>query len=228
MAADYSQIELRFMAHLSSDAVLLHAFANGLDVHKATAAEVFGVELENVTNEQRRSSKAINFGLIYGMSAFGLAKQLNIPRADAQHYMDTYFERYPGVLQYMQDTREEAKAQGYVKTVFGRRLYLPEITSSNGARRAGAERAAINAPMQGTAADIIKLSMLAVDNWIKTQNTSDICMIMQVHDELIFEIKEQKVDDFCTKIVELMENAVSLAVPLTVEFDVGDNWDQAH
>lgn len=228
VAADYSQIELRIMAHLSSDAGLLHAFANGLDVHKATAAEVFGVELENVTNEQRRSSKAINFGLIYGMSAFGLAKQLNIPRGDAQHYMDTYFERYPGVLQYMQDTREEAKAQGYVKTVFGRRLYLPEITSSNGARRAGAERAAINAPMQGTAADIIKLSMLAVDNWIKTQNTSDICMIMQVHDELIFEIKEQKVDDFCTKIVELMENAVSLAVPLTVEFDVGDNWDQAH
>ena len=228
VAADYSQIELRIMAHLSSDAGLLHAFANGLDVHKATAAEVFGVELENVTNDQRRSSKAINFGLIYGMSAFGLAKQLNIPRGDAQHYMDTYFERYPGVLQYMQDTREEAKAQGYVKTVFGRRLYLPEITSSNGARRAGAERAAINAPMQGTAADIIKLSMLAVDNWIQTQDQDDICMIMQVHDELIFEIKEQKVDEFCTKIVALMENAVSLAVPLTVEFDVGENWEQAH
>ncbi|MGB2105548.1 MAG: DNA polymerase I, partial [Glaciecola sp.] len=189
VAADYSQIELRIMAHLSSDSGLLHAFANGLDVHKATASEVFGVALEHVTSEQRRSSKAINFGLIYGMSAFGLAKQLNIPRGDAQHYMDTYFERYPGVLQYMQDTREEAKAQGYVKTVFGRRLYLPEITSSNGARRAGAERAAINAPMQGTAADIIKLSMLAVDNWIQTQDQSDICMIMQVHDELIFEIK---------------------------------------
>ena len=228
VAADYSQIELRIMAHLSSDSGLLHAFANGLDVHKATASEVFGVALEQVTSEQRRSSKAINFGLIYGMSAFGLAKQLNIPRGDAQHYMDTYFERYPGVLQYMQDTREEAKAQGYVKTVFGRRLYLPEITSSNGARRAGAERAAINAPMQGTAADIIKLSMLAVDNWIQTQDQSDICMIMQVHDELIFEIKEQKVDAYSTKIVELMENAVSLAVPLTVEFDVGENWEQAH
>lgn len=228
VAADYSQIELRIMAHLSSDSGLLHAFANGLDVHKATASEVFGVTLEYVTSEQRRSSKAINFGLIYGMSAFGLAKQLNIPRGDAQHYMDTYFERYPGVLQYMQDTREEAKAQGYVKTVFGRRLYLPEITSSNGARRAGAERAAINAPMQGTAADIIKLSMLAVDNWIQTQDQSDICMIMQVHDELIFEIKEQKVDAYSTKIVELMENAVSLAVPLTVEFDVGENWEQAH
>ena len=228
VAADYSQIELRIMAHLSSDSGLLHAFANGLDVHKATASEVFGVALEHVTSEQRRSSKAINFGLIYGMSAFGLAKQLNIPRGDAQHYMDTYFERYPGVLQYMQDTREEAKAQGYVKTVFGRRLYLPEITSSNGARRAGAERAAINAPMQGTAADIIKLSMLAVDNWIQTQDQSDICMIMQVHDELIFEIKEQKVDAYSTKIIELMENAVSLAVPLTVEFDVGENWEQAH
>ncbi len=228
VAADYSQIELRIMAHLSSDSGLLHAFANGLDVHKATASEVFGVALEQVTSEQRRSSKAINFGLIYGMSAFGLAKQLNIPRGDAQHYMDTYFERYPGVLQYMQDTREEAKAQGYVKTVFGRRLYLPEITSSNGARRAGAERAAINAPMQGTAADIIKLSMLAVDNWIQTQDQSDICMIMQVHDELIFEIKEQKVDAYSTKIIELMENAVSLAVPLTVEFDVGENWEQAH
>lgn len=228
IAADYSQIELRIMAHLSKDEGLLYAFANGLDVHKATAAEVFGVPLENVTSDQRRSSKAINFGLIYGMSAFGLAKQLNIPRHEAQTYMNTYFERYPGVLQYMEATRAEAKELGYVKTVFGRRLYLPEIKSSNGARRAGAERAAINAPMQGTAADVIKLSMLAVDGWLQEQDPSDICMIMQVHDELIFEIKEQKVDEFSRKIVNLMETAVSLSVPLTVEFDVGDNWEQAH
>ncbi|MBT4883197.1 MAG: DNA polymerase I [Glaciecola sp.] len=228
VAADYSQIELRIMAHLSKDPGLLHAFANGLDVHKATASEVFGVPLESVTSEQRRSSKAINFGLIYGMSAFGLAKQLNIPRNEAQTYMNTYFERYPGVLHYMEATREEAKALGYVKTVFGRRLYLPEIKSSNGARRAGAERAAINAPMQGTAADIIKLSMLAVDTWLQAQDPSDICMIMQVHDELVFEIKEQKVEEFSRKIVNLMETAVSLSVPLIVEYDAGDNWDQAH
>ena len=162
------------------------------------------------------------------MSAFGLAKQLNIPRNEAQTYMNTYFERYPGVLHYMEATREEAKALGYVKTVFGRRLYLPEIKSSNGARRAGAERAAINAPMQGTAADIIKLSMLAVDTWLQAQDPSDICMIMQVHDELVFEIKEQKVEDFSRKIVNLMETAVSLSVPLIVEYDAGDNWDQAH
>ena len=216
------------MAHLSQDAGLLHAFANGLDVHKATAAEVFGVPLDSVTSDQRRSSKAINFGLIYGMSAFGLAKQLNIPRNEAQTYMNTYFERYPGVLQYMEATREEAKDLGYVKTVYGRRLYLPEIKSSNGARRAGAERAAINAPMQGTAADIIKLSMLAVDAWLQVQDQSDICMIMQVHDELVFEIKEQKVEEFSRKIVNLMETAVSLSVPLIVESDVGDNWEQAH
>jgi DNA polymerase-1 len=228
VAADYSQIELRIMAHLSQDAGLLHAFANGLDVHKATAAEVFGVPLDSVTSDQRRSSKAINFGLIYGMSAFGLAKQLNIPRNEAQTYMNTYFERYPGVLQYMEATREEAKDLGYVKTVYGRRLYLPEIKSSNGARRAGAERAAINAPMQGTAADIIKLSMLAVDAWLQVQDQSDICMIMQVHDELVFEIKEQKVEEFSRKIVNLMETAVSLSVPLIVESDVGDNWEQAH
>jgi len=228
VAADYSQIELRIMAHLSKDPGLQHAFANGLDVHKATASEVFGVPLESVTSEQRRSSKAINFGLIYGMSAFGLAKQLNIPRNEAQTYMNTYFERYPGVLHYMEATREEAKALGYVKTVFGRRLYLPEIKSSNGARRAGAERAAINAPMQGTAADIIKLSMLAVDTWLQAQDPNDICMIMQVHDELVFEIKEQKVEEFSRKIVNLMETAVSLSVPLIVESDAGDNWEQAH
>ncbi len=228
VAADYSQIELRIMAHLSQDPGLLHAFANGLDVHKATAAEVFGVALADVTTEQRRSSKAINFGLIYGMSAFGLAKQLNIHRGEAQTYMNTYFERYPGVLQYMEDTRSDAKEHGYVKTVFGRRLYLPDITSSNGARRAGAERAAINAPMQGTAADIIKLSMLAVDEWVTAQDPNDIGMIMQVHDELVFEIKEQKVAEFSAKIVQLMEQAVSLSVPLIVEADTGDNWEQAH
>jgi len=228
VAADYSQIELRIMAHLSNDPGLVHAFSHDIDVHKATAAEVFGVALEDVTTEQRRSSKAINFGLIYGMSAFGLAKQLNIPRGDAAHYIDTYFERYPGVKTYMETTREQAKATGYVKTVFGRRLYLPEITSSNGARRAGAERAAINAPMQGTAADIIKLSMIAVDKWVQTQNVKDILLLMQVHDELVFEIKEQKVDEYLSIIKSLMENAVSLSVPLIVEADVGNNWDEAH
>jgi DNA polymerase-1 len=228
VAADYSQIELRIMAHLSNDPGLLHAFSHGIDVHKATAAEVFGVALEDLTSEQRRSSKAINFGLIYGMSAFGLAKQLNIPRGDAAHYIDTYFTRYPGVKTYMETTREQAKALGYVKTVFGRRLYLPEINSKNGARRAGAERAAINAPMQGTAADIIKLSMLAVDEWLHTQNPDDILMLMQVHDELVFEIKEHKVDEFLSKIKNLMENAVTLSVPLIVEADVGNNWDEAH
>lgn len=228
VAADYSQIELRIMAHLSNDPGLVYAFSHDIDVHKATAAEVFGVPLEDVTTEQRRSSKAINFGLIYGMSAFGLAKQLNIPRGDAAHYIDTYFERYPGVKTYMETTREQAKATGYVKTVFGRRLYLPEITSSNGARRAGAERAAINAPMQGTAADIIKLSMIAVDEWVQTQSADDILLLMQVHDELVFEIKEQKIDEYLSKIKDLMENAVSLSVPLIVEADVGDNWDEAH
>lgn len=228
VAADYSQIELRIMAHLSNDPGLVYAFSHDIDVHKATAAEVFGVALEDVTTEQRRSSKAINFGLIYGMSAFGLAKQLNIPRADAAHYIETYFERYPGVKRYMETTREQAKATGYVKTVFGRRLYLPEITSSNGARRAGAERAAINAPMQGTAADIIKLSMIAVDEWVQTQNSDDILLLMQVHDELVFEIKEQKVDEYLSTIKSLMENAVSLSVPLIVEADVGNNWDEAH
>ena len=228
VAADYSQIELRIMAHLSNDPGLVHAFSHDIDVHKATAAEVFGVALEDVTTEQRRSSKAINFGLIYGMSAFGLAKQLNIPRGDAAHYIDTYFERYPGVKTYMETTREQAKATGYVKTVFGRRLYLPEITSSNGARRAGAERAAINAPMQGTAADIIKLSMIAVDEWVQTQSADDILLLMQVHDEFVFEIKEQKVDEYLSIIKSLMENAVSLSVPLIVEADVGNNWDEAH
>ncbi|HCS81888.1 MAG TPA: DNA polymerase I, partial [Alteromonas macleodii] len=188
VAADYSQIELRIMAHLSGDKGLLDAFAHGKDIHKATAAEVFGVPLDEVTTEQRRSAKAINFGLIYGMSAFGLSKQLNIPRNEAQKYMDLYFERYPGVLEYMDSTRESAKEKGYVETVFGRRLYLPDIKASNGARRKGAERAAINAPMQGTAADIIKMAMIKVDDWIRKNASDDVTMMMQVHDELVFEI----------------------------------------
>ena len=228
VAADYSQIELRIMAHLSGDKGLLDAFAHGKDIHKATAAEVFGVPLEEVTTEQRRSAKAINFGLIYGMSAFGLSKQLNIPRNEAQKYMDLYFERYPGVLDYMDSTRETAKEKGYVETVFGRRLYLPDIKASNGARRKGAERAAINAPMQGTAADIIKMAMIKVDDWIRKNASDDVTMMMQVHDELVFEIKEDKVDAYVSTITSIMESAATLNVPLVVEAGVGENWDEAH
>jgi len=228
VAADYSQIELRIMAHLSGDKGLLDAFAHGKDIHKATAAEVFGVALDDVTTEQRRSAKAINFGLIYGMSAFGLSKQLNIPRNEAQKYMDLYFERYPGVLEYMDSTRESAKEKGYVETVFGRRLYLPDIKASNGARRKGAERAAINAPMQGTAADIIKMAMIKVDDWITKNASDDVTMMMQVHDELVFEIKEDKVDEYVDTITTLMETAATLNVPLVVEAGIGENWDEAH
>ncbi|WP_158965339.1 DNA polymerase I [Paraglaciecola sp. L3A3] len=228
VAADYSQIELRIMAHLSGDKGLLTAFAAGKDIHTATASEVFSTPIDAVSIEQRRNAKAINFGLIYGMSAFGLSRQLNITRHDAQKYMDLYFERYPAVLTYMEDTRTLAKEKGYVSTVFGRRLYLPEINASNGMRRKGAERAAINAPMQGTAADIIKKAMLAVDHWISEQTDNDIKMIMQVHDELVFEIKEQKIEEYKTQIISLMENAVSLDVPLIVEAGVGENWDEAH
>ena len=228
VAADYSQIELRIMAHLSKDEGLLNAFNEGKDIHKATAAEVFGVSLDEVTTEQRRSAKAINFGLIYGMSAFGLSRQLSIPRGEAQDYMNVYFERYPGVLQYMEDTRALVKDKGYVETVFGRRLYLPEIKSSNGARRKGAERAAINAPMQGTAADIIKKAMVNVYHWINDKAADDVSMVMQVHDELVFEIKEQNVQSRCNEIKQLMEEAVSLTVPLLVEVGVGVNWDEAH
>ncbi|WDT86178.1 DNA polymerase I [Alteromonas sp. 009811495] len=228
VAADYSQIELRIMAHLSGDKGLLDAFAHGKDIHKATAAEVFSVPLDDVTTEQRRSAKAINFGLIYGMSAFGLSKQLNIPRNEAQKYMDLYFERYPGVLEYMDSTREGAKEKGYVETVFGRRLYLPDIKASNGARRKGAERAAINAPMQGTAADIIKMAMIKVDDWIANNASDDVTMMMQVHDELVFEIKEEKVEEHVATITALMENAATLNVPLVVEAGVGENWDEAH
>ncbi|WP_339724058.1 DNA polymerase I [uncultured Paraglaciecola sp.] len=228
VAADYSQIELRIMAHLSGDKGLLNAFATGQDIHTATASEVFDTPIEDVSIEQRRNAKAINFGLIYGMSAFGLSKQLNIPRHDAQKYMDLYFERYPLVLTYMEDTRQIAKEKGYVSTVFGRRLYLPEIHASNGMRRKGAERAAINAPMQGTAADIIKKAMLVVDQWIETLPFDEVRMIMQVHDELIFEIKQQNLAEYQNKIISLMEQAVQLDVPLIVAAGVGENWDEAH
>lgn len=228
IAADYSQIELRIMAHLSGDAGLLRAFSEGKDIHRATAAEVFGLPLEQVSAEQRRSAKAINFGLIYGMSAFGLARQLGIGRNDAQRYMDLYFERYPGVLTYMERTREQAHAQGYVETLFGRRLQLPDIRSRNAMRRKGAERAAINAPMQGTAADIIKRAMLAVDAWLATPEAEGIRMIMQVHDELVFEVPQEKVALCSTKVRELMQHSAALDVPLLVEVGVGDNWDQAH
>jgi DNA polymerase-1 len=227
LAADYSQIELRIMAHLSKDKGLLNAFNNGLDVHSATAAEVFGVDPKDVSSDQRRNAKAINFGLIYGMSAFGLSKQLNLPRADAQRYMDMYFERYPGVLEYMETTRKLAKEQGYVETVFGRRLYLPDIKASNGARRKGAERAAINAPMQGTAADIIKMAMVKVDAWIQSE-AKDIKMTMQVHDELVFEIPNTKVDKYGSTIKTIMETAARLSVPLEVEVGKGKNWEEAH
>ncbi|EKP0296931.1 DNA polymerase I [Aeromonas veronii] len=228
VAADYSQIELRIMAHLSVDKGLLTAFAEGKDIHKATAAEVFGVELDAVTSDMRRSAKAINFGLIYGMSAFGLAKQLGIGRAEAQKYMDLYFERYPGVLEYMERTRQQAEAQGYVETLFGRRLYLPDIKSRNAGLRKAAERAAINAPMQGTAADIIKRAMINVDSWIRGIEDESIRMLMQVHDELVFEIREEKLEEYTAIIKEKMSAAAELHVPLLVEAGTGDNWDQAH
>ncbi len=227
VAADYSQIELRIMAHLSGDAGLLAAFSQGVDVHSATAAEVFEVELEQVTHDLRRSAKAINFGLIYGMSAFGLAQQLGLPRNQAQAYIDLYFSRYPGVKQYMDNTRELAKQQGYVETIFGRRLYLPEINSRNAAMRQYAERTAINAPMQGTAADIIKRAMLACDAWIVADNP-DVKMIMQVHDELVFEVAEARLAEHMETIRGIMSGAAELHVPLLVEVGSGENWDEAH
>jgi len=227
VAADYSQIELRIMAHLSGDKGLLDAFSKGLDVHSATAAEVFGVSTDEVTKDQRRSAKAINFGLIYGMSAFGLAKQLDITRPEAQEYVDRYFKRYPGVKDYMEQTKEKAKEDGYVETVFGRRLYLHEINAKNGMRRQYAERTAINAPMQGTAADIIKRAMICLDKEIQT-GKFDMRMIMQVHDELIFEIKKSQVDDAIQLITNKMEQAAELSVPLVVDVGIGNNWDEAH
>ena len=226
VAADYSQIELRIMAHLSQDQGLINAFTQGKDIHRSTAAEIFGVALDEVTSEQRRNAKAINFGLIYGMSAFGLSRQLGIGRADAQSYMDLYFKRYPGVQTFMHDIREKAKAQGYVETLFGRRLYLPDINSSNGMRRKAAERVAINAPMQGTAADIIKRAMIQLDQ--KLQNDPDIAMIMQVHDELVFEVRSEKVEFYSEFIKTHMESAANLVVPLIVEVGQGTNWDEAH
>ena len=228
VAIDYSQIELRIMAHLSDDPGLVKAFSEGKDVHKATAAEIFAVSLDEVTSDQRRSAKAVNFGLIYGMSAFGLAKQLSVPRHTAQAYMDKYFERYPNVSQYMEDTRQQATETGYVETLFGRRLYLPDIKSKNGMRKKAAERAAINAPMQGSAADIIKKAMLAVDAWILEQNDPRIKMTMQVHDELVFEIHQNIVEETTAKLVEIMNAAVEMSVPLIAEAGIGDNWEQAH
>ena len=226
VAADYSQIELRIMAHLSQDQGLINAFTQGKDIHRSTAAEIFGVALDEVTSEQRRNAKAINFGLIYGMSAFGLSRQLGIGRADAQSYMDLYFKRYLGVQTFMHDIREKAKAQGYVETLFGRRLYLPDINSSNGMRRKAAERVAINAPMQGTAADIIKRAMIQLDQTL--QNDPDIAMIMQVHDELVFEVRSEKVAFYSELIKTQMESAADLVVPLIVEVGQGMNWDEAH
>ncbi|MBA5764072.1 DNA polymerase I [Vibrio sp. 404] len=228
MAVDYSQIELRIMAHLSADQALLDAFRDGKDIHTATAAEIMGVSIDQVSSEQRRRAKAVNFGLIYGMSAFGLAKQLGIPRGEAQEYMNKYFERYPGVMQYMEDTRSTAAAKGYVETIFGRRLYLPEITSRNGMRRKAAERAAINAPMQGTAADIIKKAMLLVDEWIEKEGNGRVKLLMQVHDELVFEVQESALAEIETKVQNLMESAAQLEVPLVAEAGHGDNWEQAH
>ncbi|MDO9843598.1 DNA polymerase I [Glaesserella parasuis] len=226
LAADYSQIELRIMAHLANDANMIKAFAEGKDIHRSTAAEIFGVSLEAVTSEQRRSAKAINFGLIYGMSEFGLANQLGISRTDAKKYMELYFQRYPAVQQFMLDIREKAAEKGYVETLFGRRLYLPEINSSNQMRRKAAERVAINAPMQGTAADIIKVAMIGIDQAVR--NCENIAMIMQVHDELVFEVKADRVEHYTQLIKAEMEKAIELKVPLIAEVGVGSNWDKAH
>jgi len=227
VSADYSQIELRIMAHLSGDASLLKAFAQGEDVHRATASEVFGVPLDQVNPEQRRYAKVINFGLIYGMSAFGLASQLGIERAAAQQYMDRYFARYPGVADYMQRTRNGARDLGYVETVFGRRLYLPEIRAQNQGRRQGAERAAINAPMQGTAADLIKLAMIAVQHWLETDRLAT-RLVMQVHDELVLEVPDAELALVKSELPAHMTRVADLAVPLVVDVGSGPNWEQAH
>jgi DNA polymerase-1 len=227
MSADYSQIELRIMAHLSEDPALLRAFREGADIHRATAAEVFGIAPADVTPQQRSYIKAVNFGLIYGMSAFGLAAQLNIERSAAAQFIDKYFTRYPGVAAYMQRTREVARSQGYVETVFGRRLWLPDIRAASGPRRSAAERAAINAPMQGTAADLIKLAMIAVQKWLD-DSRAQAKLIMQVHDELVLEVPEAELEATKAKVRELMQGVHQLEVPLVVEVGVGDNWDQAH
>jgi len=227
LSADYSQIELRIMAHLSQDKGLCRAFERGEDVHRATAAEVFSVAPEQVSNDQRRHAKAINFGLIYGMSAFGLARQIKVDRKAAQQYIDRYFERYPGVKEYMENTRQQAHDTGFVETVFGRRLYLPEINSSNHLRRQYAERTAINAPMQGTAADLIKKAMLSIDDWLQANN-SPVSMIMQVHDELVFEVPDNEIEAISELVIQHMMGVAELSVPLIVAVGIGDNWDQAH
>jgi DNA polymerase-1 len=227
VSADYSQIELRIMAHLSQDSGLLGAFARGEDVHRATAAEVFGITPLEVTSDQRRAAKAINFGLIYGMSAFGLAKQIDVDRSAAQTYMDRYFARYPGVARYMEETRSVARERGYVETVFGRRLWLPEIRSSNAGRRQGAERAAINAPMQGTAADLVKLAMIAVQGWLDREKLRS-KLILQVHDELVLEVPEAELASVKIALPPLMAGVAKLAVPLLAEVGVGANWEEAH
>jgi DNA polymerase-1 len=227
MAADYSQVELRIMAHLSADEGLLLAFQQGLDVHQATAAEIFGAELDQVTKDQRRSAKAINFGLIYGMSAFGLAKQLGIGRHEAQEYVERYFHRYPGVRDYMENTRQVANEQGYVETLFGRRLYLPDINASNGMLRKAAERTAINAPMQGTAADIIKRAMVDIQHWLEIAGL-DARLLLQVHDELVFEVSESDLNLLSEGVAFRMASAAALEVPLIVDIGSGANWDEAH
>jgi DNA polymerase-1 len=227
VACDYSQIELRIMAHLSEDPGLVRAFESGADVHRATASEVFAVPLTEVSGDQRRAAKAINFGLMYGMSAFGLARQLGISRGEAQDYIALYFARYPGVQRFMESARQQAREQGYVETVFGRRLHLIEIHARNQAQRAGAERAAINAPMQGTAADIIKRAMRQVHDWLLPHSERAL-MIMQVHDELVFEVDAEFVDELLTEVKSRMQSAAELRVPLVVEAGVGRNWDEAH
>jgi DNA polymerase-1 len=227
VSADYSQIELRIMAHISGDEAMLRAFAQGEDIHRATAAEIFGIAPEDVESEQRRYAKVINFGLIYGMSAFGLAQNLGIERGAASNYIERYFQRFAGVKQYMDETRLQAKARGYVETVFGRRLWLPEINSPNGPRRAGAERAAINAPMQGTAADLIKLAMIAVQDWLEQEKLGT-RMIMQVHDELVLDVPEAELELVKQKLPELMAGVATLKVPLVAETGVGSNWEEAH
>jgi len=227
ISADYSQIELRIMAHLSQDAGLLDAFAHGEDVHRATAAEIFGLTPSEVSADQRRVAKVINFGLIYGMSAFGLARQLGLERSAAQGYIERYFARYPGVARYMEETRHEARMNGYVETVFGRRLWLPDIRAAQAGRRQGAERAAINAPMQGTAADLIKLAMIAVQDWISREHLHT-RLILQVHDELVLEVPEAELPRLRAELPPLMTRVAALRVPLAVEVGVGANWDEAH
>ena len=227
VSADYSQIELRIMAHLSGDASLLAAFEQGEDIHRATAAEIFAVPMEQVTSEQRRYIKAVNFGLIYGMSAFGLAAQLSIERGAAQQFIDKYFARYPGVAQYMRQTRDMARAQGYVRTVFGRRLWLPDINAGGGPRRQAAERAAINAPMQGTAADLIKMAMIAVQTWLDREALAS-RLILQVHDELVFEVPQSEAARVLAELPGLMTGVAKLRAPLVVDVGSGPNWEQAH